>query len=110
MARAVIKPGACGLTTTVRVTKAQGRRYKVSVSSECEMVEKLGSELGELEMTDAFKRILDNPVYKNASACLRHVSCPVPCGVLKALEVEAGLAVPKEVSIKFEEEDGEGAA
>lgn len=107
MAKAVVKPGACGLGTTVRVKKAGRRKYRVSVSSDCEMVEKLGSELGELDMTDAFKRILDNPVYRKGSACLKHVSCPVPCAVLKALEVEAGLAVPREVSVTFEDEEAE---
>ena len=50
---------------------------------------------------DAFKRVLDNPVYTKGATCLKHVACPVPSGILKALEVEAGLAVPKDVSIIF---------
>jgi hypothetical protein len=112
MARVVVQPGACGLKCTVEVKKMGDRRFRVAVGSECEMVRKLGEELGDLEMMDAFKKVLDNPVYRKGSACLRHVSCPVPCAVLKALEVEAGLAVPKEVSIRFlkdgeEEEPGE---
>jgi hypothetical protein len=30
--------------------------------------------------------------------CL-HPSCPVPAGIIKAVEVEAGLALPKDVAI-----------
>lgn len=112
MAKVVVNPGACGLKCTVEVKKEGNGRFRVALGSDCEMVRKLGEELGGLEMMDAFKNVLDNPVYRKGSACLRHVSCPVPCAVLKALEVEAGLAVPKEVSIRFlrdgEEEAGEG--
>jgi hypothetical protein len=31
----------------------------------------------------------------------------VPCGILKALEVEAGLAVPRDVTMRFMEKEGE---
>lgn len=72
------------------------------------MVAKLGEELTELTMTDAFKRVFDNPVYRKGVACLRHVACPVPSGILKALEVEAGLNVPRDVSITFITDEGGG--
>jgi len=65
-------------------------------------VEKLGEKIQTMDMMDVFKRILDNPVYREGSACLRHVSCPVPSAVQKALEIEAGLALPKDVKIVFE--------
>jgi hypothetical protein len=107
VARLSIEPGACGLSTAVEVLKAEGKGFRVRVTSECEMVEKLGERLRELGMMDAFKKILDNPVYREGSSCLRHVSCPVPCGILKALEVEAGLAVPRDVTMRFMEKEGE---
>ena len=31
-----------------------------------------------------------------------HVSCPIPLGIIKAIEVEAGLALPTDVGIHFE--------
>ena len=40
-------------------------------------------------------------VYKAASRSTRHFMCPVPVAVLKAIEVEAGLALPKDVSFSF---------
>lgn len=101
MARLAIEPGACGLSTVVEVLKTEGKSYRVKITSDCEMVQKLGERLKELGMMDAFKKILDNPVYREGSLCLKHVSCPVPCGILKALEVEAGLAVPRDVTIRF---------
>jgi hypothetical protein len=107
MARLSIEPGACGLSTVVEVVKGEGKSFSVRITSDCEMVERLGERLKELGMMDAFKKILDNPVYREGSLCLKHVSCPVPCGILKALEVEAGLAVPRDVTMRFMEKEGE---
>jgi hypothetical protein len=109
VARLAINPGACGLSTVVEVVKGDGKNFRVKISSECEMVEKLGEKLKVLVMMDAFKKILDNPVYRDGSSCLKHVSCPVPCGILKALEVEAGLAVPRDVTMRFTPNKKEGA-
>ncbi len=100
----MINPGACGMPVTVEVEKKDAITYSVKVGSECKMVVKLGKEISELTMIDAFKRLLNNPVYTKAAACLKHVACPVPAGILKALEVEAGLNVPKDVSITFVKE------
>ena len=35
-----------------------------------------------------------------AAEHLAHPACPVPSGILKAIEVESGLALPKDASIK----------
>jgi hypothetical protein len=102
MTRLKINPGACGLVSDVEVRRKGGKVFALMVRSDCEMVRKLCDELKELETMDVFKGILENPVYRKGSSCLRHVSCPVPSGILKALEVEAGLAVPRDVSMTFE--------
>jgi hypothetical protein len=101
MTKVVINPGACGMPVTVEVEKKEGKTFSVRITTECEMVEKLGKEIPELTMMDAFKRLQENPVYKKGAMCLRHVACPVPSGILKALEVEAGLNLPRDVSIIF---------
>jgi len=103
MTKVNIQPGACGMSVTVEVKKKEKKTFTVTVTSECVMVQKLGTEIPELGIMDAFKRLLENPVYKKAAGCLKHASCPVPCGILKALEVEAGLNVPKDSIIHFEE-------
>ncbi|MBF0559479.1 MAG: hypothetical protein HQL08_11950 [Nitrospirae bacterium] len=103
--KVIINPGACGFPATVVIEKMGGKTFSVAVTSECDMVTKLGSELKELALTDVFIRFADNPVYRKGSVCLRHTACPVLSGILKALEVEAGLNVPKDVSITFVKEE-----
>ncbi len=92
------------MQAVIEVVKKDSRTYTLKISSECEMVVKLGKEVPELTMMDAFKRIMNNPVYRKGATCLKHVACPVPSAVLKALEVEAGLNVPKDVTITFVKE------
>jgi hypothetical protein len=104
MTKIRIQPGACGMLVTVEVVKKDKKTFAVTITSDCEMVKKLGTELPVLNFMDAFKRVFDNPVYTKGAACLKHVACPVPSGILKALEVEAGLAVPRDVSIVFEKD------
>ncbi len=101
MTKANINPGICGLKTSVEIEKKEGKKYALSVKSDCEMVEKLAKEISELDFMDAFKRITENPVYRKGSTCLKHVSCPVPCAILKAFEVEAELALPGNVTIEL---------
>jgi hypothetical protein len=67
------------------------------------MVAKMAEELRELDWSrDVLENITKSMVYKAAEKHLKHVSCPVPCAVLKAIEVEAGIALPKKVSIEIE--------
>ena len=40
-----------------------------------------------------------------AAGCCKPPACPVPVGILKAIEVEAGLALPADVTIKLARPD-----
>ena len=101
MTRVVIHSGVCGFSTTVTAEKGKDKKILIFLETECAMVKKMADEIAALDMMAVFTRFLDNPVYRSASKHLKHVTCPVPAGILKAMEVEAGFAVPKDVSITF---------
>lgn len=100
MASAEIESGICGFCTTVKTT-TEGRKVRVEFETECGYVEKLAEALTEV---DPYKEISyrgEGPVtLKLAAEHLVHPACPVPSGIIKAIEVEAGLALPKDASIK----------
>jgi hypothetical protein len=100
MASAEIESGICGFCTTVRTT-SEGRRVRVEFETECGYVEHLAAVLQEV---DPFREISyrgEGPVtLRLAAEHLVHPACPVPSGIIKAIEVEAGLALPKDASIK----------
>jgi hypothetical protein len=93
--------GACGFSTTVRADKGKDREVQITLESECERVKKMRDDIATLTVMAAFTGFLNNPVYRSAAKHLPHVACPVPSGILKALEVELGFNVPKDASIRF---------
>jgi hypothetical protein len=104
MTKVVVRSGACGFTTVVRAGQAPERTVDIAVESGCPMVQKMAAEIARLGRRDALTGILQNPVYLAAGRHLKHAACPVPAAVLKALEVEAGLNVPKDATITFEKD------
>ena len=102
MTRLVVNAGSCGYTVSIGVEKDTARKYRLDMVTECKHVRKLGETLTLLDRMDALKPISSNPVYIAAAASLKHAACPIPSAILKALEVEAGLNVPKDVEFKFE--------
>ncbi len=102
MAKADIYSGVCGYTTNVE-TKMEGETCMVEIASQCKSIQKLAAELKEV---DPFREInfrRSTPLtHEMAAKFCAHAACPVAVGIIKAVEVEAGLALPKDVSIKIE--------
>ena len=105
MANAEITSGVCGFTATVRATM-EGRKVKLAIESDCDAIQRLAEELTEVE---PFKEITfrgEGPRALDAGRrhCY-HPACPVPVGIIKAVEVEAGLALPAEARIELSKDD-----
>lgn len=99
MATARIDAGICGFTTSVR-THGEGRVMRIEIESDCAHIAKLAQALTEVDPFAEISFRGDGPVtLKLARQHCAHAACPVPAGILKAIEVEAGLALPKDVTI-----------
>ena len=101
MATAEISSGICGFSATVRTQRA-GTKVKLSIESECQAIQDLAAELTEV---DPFQEITfrgsgPRSLELGAKHCY-HTACPVPVGIIKAVEIEAGLALPKDATIKL---------
>lgn len=99
MAKAEITSGICGFTATV-ITRKEGSRVVVTVESDCDAIQRLGDELQEV---DPFQEITfrgqgPKTLKMGAKHCY-HAACPVPVGIIKAVEIESGLALPADASI-----------
>ncbi|OKY77735.1 MAG: hypothetical protein BTN85_0203 [Candidatus Methanohalarchaeum thermophilum] len=104
MTEILVKPGACKFETKIKATikDKKTREMDVEIESECKDVKKLSRSLkniNSLEVLDS--NFIDNEIYKKADKYLEHVTCPIPCAILKAIEAEAGLALKKDVRIEF---------
>ncbi len=101
MARAEIRSGICGFTTTVE-TRQEGSKVRVFIESDCAAIQRLGQELTEVEPFQeiTFRGQGPQTLKMGAKHCT-HAACPVPVGIIKAIEVEAGLALPADAIIKL---------
>lgn len=101
MATAHIHAGVCGFVTRVQATLADdGQHVDLAITSDCPAVQALAAGLAG---ADAYRETTyrgQGPLtLALAAARLPHPTCPVPAGILKAIEVAAGLALPAAVHI-----------
>lgn len=101
MTKIKVNPGICGFSVTVTAEKGRGKKVHISLDTDCEMVRKMLEDISSLDMMAAFMAHVNNPVYRSASKHLKHPACPVPAAILKAVEVDLGMNLPKNVSIEF---------
>ena len=101
MAQAEITAGNCGFITNVETT-LDGKVCKIRIRSDCAAIMRLGAELTEVEPFKeiSFKRAMPKTHEMGIKHCT-HAACPVPVGIVKAIEIEAGLALPQDVVIKL---------
>ena len=100
--------GICGFTTRVHAEDKTGYKASFQLKTDCPNWKKVDEILGGKElnmMTELFKDkktgTVNSQVLDVSLKTIPHVSCPVISGILKALEVSVGLALPKDASITF---------
>ena len=108
MTKVMINPGVCGFITSAEAVSEDGLEVKVKVKSGCEPVMNMMKELG--DTFDSYEVCLvkpgKGPFYAYASEHFPvHCACPIIAGVIKAIEAECKLALPRDASIVFEKND-----
>jgi hypothetical protein len=99
--KAEIDAGVCGFYSIVNARSADGVHVQLELESACPRVQALAAELPDL---DAIEEVLRKPLTETTPALLAarhslHATCPVPIGILKAIEAAAGLALPQQCEV-----------
>lgn len=109
MTRVEVSAGDCGHSAVIDVEKLDDRHVRVVLRSKCEQITAMNPALEHLQWKgkghEVFGRMIESAVYRSASEQIRHTACPVPVAILKAIEAEVGLALPKDVTITFTSEN-----
>jgi len=102
MAQVRIKPGICGLCTTVIATSEDEQNAQLKIVSECPNFKKMETELTQADAyVECFAKVGEGKIYETCRKYCKHSACPVPCGIIKAVEVACGLALPKDATIEI---------
>ncbi len=105
MATVEIDAGVCGHKALITATRGEGYRVKVCVESDCPHVQKIAEDVDEVEALQQIGLRNGLPsVLEAAYARCAHAACPVPTGIVKGIEVAAGLALPSDVSMRIAKE------
>lgn len=101
MARVEVFSGVCGFSTVIKAMKDNNQHVALEIESDCEDVQKLGMILQEVAPFQEINFRGEGPrTLQVAKETLPHPACPVPAGIIKAVEVAAGLALPADATIK----------
>lgn len=108
MASGIIHSGVCGFTINVQASSdesqknSRGKIMKLEITSDCPNYQKIAKELTEV---DAYEEILGKgrtgKVQEIFAKHSPHPSCPGVSGILKTIEVAAGLALPQNVDMSI---------
>ena len=102
MTKVFVNPGVCGFETIIEAIRS-GDVVKLQIRSECKEINKLANTLTRISLQDLrnARSFSENKINENAARCISHLSCPIPCAIFKAIEVELELALKKNVTIVF---------
>jgi hypothetical protein len=103
MAKARVDAGICGHHTTIEANADENFSVILKIESDCKHIKNLAENLTEVNALNeiSFRKGIPDTLQKGAEYCT-HAACPVPVGIIKTIEVAAGLALPKEVKIEIE--------
>ena len=103
MARVRVDAGICGVTTEIIAESTDGNTVTIRFESTCPHVVKARADIASVEAySEIFRKPHETRVYEALSPPLPHVACPLYSGFFKAIEVAAGLALPKDAHILVE--------
>ena len=105
-----IDAGVCGFQTTARVNSDDNQNVTFDIGTNCDKIARLAKVIEEKGPIDAYQEIspsgpavIMTTVRQMLVGCC--AGCAVPVGLFKAMQVTAGLALPKDIAIKIAKED-----
>lgn len=100
----IVDSGVCGFKTNIEASCEDMQNVTLHITSDCPHIMKGAAGLAEVDaFSELFgKKLHETAVYQALAPNLPHVTCPVCPGVLKAVEKAAGLALPRDATIRFE--------
>jgi len=99
-----IEAGICGFQTQIQADSDDTQNVTFTITSDCDKARKFGEALMARGPVDGYAEIgagSDGVVLTTAREHLKGccASCAVPIGAFKAMQVAAGVALPKDVQL-----------
>ncbi|MFA5864283.1 MAG: hypothetical protein WC975_06305 [Phycisphaerae bacterium] len=104
-----VDAGICGFHTKIMSVSEDGQTVEFQIETGCEKIKALAQALKEKEPVDAYQEISptgESVVLSVVRSTLKGccAGCAVPVGLFKAMQIAAGLALPKDIMITISKE------
>jgi len=100
MIKVNVDAGICGFKSEIAAKSDDGQNADISFKTDCPNLKPLEEILSSIDgFTECFGKISTTKAYKLADSHVKHPACPVPCGIVKAVEAACGFALPKDAII-----------
>jgi hypothetical protein len=101
-----IDAGVCGFHTRAIARSQDGQFVQFNIETDCDTIRDFAEVIKEKGMIDSFSEISpanESVLLATAQSTLKGccAACAVPIGLFKAMQVAAGLALPKDITIKL---------
>lgn len=102
-----IDAGVCNFHALVTADTEDGQNVTFKFATACETIKEFAKQIQEISPVDAIMTLgqEENPILSTARKLLQTKgcceACVVPAGTVKAMQVAANLALPKDVSLKI---------
>lgn len=103
-AKVNIHAGICGFHTNVTAMSDDEQFVSIKIESDCDKIVELGKTIEQKNPLDGYQELMRSQILTAAMDQLKGgcAGCVVPAGIFKAMQVAAGLALPKDIEIKIE--------
>lgn len=106
--RVLVDAGVCKMKTLIIAEANDMGLVELKIKSDCPNILRMSWGLEPLSpYAEVEAEFHKSEVYRLANESIPHTACPVPAGIIKALEVAGDLGLKRECSIRFLEEGEE---
>ncbi|MDR1405372.1 MAG: hypothetical protein LBJ20_07410 [Candidatus Methanoplasma sp.] len=102
--KVTVDAGVCKMKTVITAkSNPDSGLVDVDIQSDCPNVLRMSWSVKSIcPYTEVEEAMNSTEIYRFASESIPHAACPVPCGVIKAIEVAGGLGLKRDVTIRIE--------
>ncbi|MCL2295986.1 MAG: hypothetical protein FWC29_02755 [Methanomassiliicoccaceae archaeon] len=102
--KVTVDAGVCKMVTVITAkANPETGMVDIDIQSDCPNILKMSWSIKPIcPYTEVEEEMCKTDIYTLASGTLPHAACPVPCGIIKAVEVAGDLGLKRDVTIKIE--------
>ncbi|APC08441.1 DUF6951 family protein [Neomoorella thermoacetica] len=99
MAKVKVEAGICGFQTEIQAEAPDMFSCDLNINTTCPNIQKIAADLGTLNPLEEISFKGNSRLRELFFQYCPHAACPVLPGIIKAVEVAAGLALPGDAHI-----------